>query len=90
MQICHTLYFKIKNLLREDKRKKIIYKGRHGVYYYDAQQAVAEANAYDGNYLFVQYKSKTEGQKKMAFTAPNVAAVQNYKNGQVNFSNIDF
>ena len=60
-----------------------------GVYYYDAQQAVAEANAYDGNYLFVQYKSKTEGQKKMAFTAPNVAAVQSYKNGQVNFSNID-
>ena len=60
-----------------------------GVYYYDAQQAVAEANAYDGNYLFVQYKSKTEGQKKMAFTAPNVAAVQNYKNGKVDFSNID-
>ncbi len=60
-----------------------------GVYYYDAQQAVDEAHAYDGNTIYVQYKSKTEGQKKLSFTAPNVAAVQKYMDGQVDFSNID-
>ena len=60
-----------------------------GVYYYDAKTAVAEADAYDGNFLFVQYKPKTGSQQKLAFTAPNVAAVQKYKDGQVDFSNID-
>ncbi len=58
-----------------------------GVYYYDANPG--DADIYTGNNIYVQYKPKTGAQKKLYFDAPYVAAIQNEKNGQVNFSNID-
>ncbi|MBE5763764.1 MAG: hypothetical protein E7338_06070 [Clostridiales bacterium] len=63
-----------------------------GIYYFDgapnADQNPSNTNIYDGNYLFLQAKTKTE-QKKVKFAAPNVAAVQNALNGQVDFHGID-
>ncbi len=63
-----------------------------GIYYFDgapnADQNPTNVNIYDGNYLFLQAKTKTE-QKKVKFAAPNVAAVQNALNGQVDFHGID-
>ncbi len=58
-----------------------------GVYYKDANPG--NANIYTDNYLYVQYKPKDGDVQKMAFPAPYVAAVQNAKNGKVDFSNID-
>ncbi len=59
-----------------------------GLYYADAhdeEEAAEITDAYAGNSLYVQYKDQ-----KMYFDAPYVAAVQNAKDGQVNFSGVDF
>lgn len=59
-----------------------------GLYYADAHdedEAAEITDAYAGNSVYVQYKDQ-----KMYFDAPYVAAVQNAKDGQVNFSGVDF
>ena len=63
-----------------------------GLYYWDgapnADMNPNNTDIYSGNYLFLQAKTKTE-QKKVYFPAPNIAAVQNAKDGQVDFHGID-
>ena len=60
-----------------------------GVYYWDSEEEVASADAYDQNFVYVQFFDKESNTtKKMAFPAPNVNATMKAMDAYVDFHGI--